>query len=119
MEEKIPDSVIAAAIVKLQAEKQSRIEEKIAKGDAVRVPPIMVGSPASVNAEKARRLAKLREAGEREIIFGFKPTDGSDATEVIVTGVPRRGRDDGLDIVATDAPTPAEVADFTIKEYDA
>ena len=120
MEEKIPKSVLAATIAKLEAEKQSRIEEKIAKGEAVRVLPIVVGSPGSVDTEKARRLAELRAGGEtREVIFGFKPADGSDASEVIVTGVPRRGRDDGLDIVATGAPTPAEVAGFTIKEYDA
>jgi hypothetical protein len=95
MEDKIPQSVLAAAIAKLEAEKQSRIEEKIAKGEAVRVPPIVVGAPGSVNAEKARMLTELREAGEtREIIFGFKPADGSDAKGVIITGVPRSGRDD-------------------------
>jgi hypothetical protein len=94
MEDKMPESVIAAAIAKLEAEKQSPIEDKIAKGEAVRVPSIVVGSPASANAEKARRLAELRAAGEtREVIFGFKPADGSDAREVIVTGVPRAGRD--------------------------
>jgi hypothetical protein len=114
----MPKSVLAAAIAKLEAEKQSRIEEKIAKGEAVRVPPIVVGSPGSVNAEKARRLAELRGAGEtREVIFGFRPIDGSGAIEVIVTGVPRRGRD--VDIPATEAPKPVKVADFTIKDYDA
>ena len=106
MEDKIPESVLAAAIAKLEAEKQSRIEEKIAKGEAVRVPPIVVGAPSSVNAEKARRRAELRAAGEtREVIFGFKPADRSNVIEVIVTGVPRKGRDDGVDIPATDAPS--------------
>jgi hypothetical protein len=76
----------------------------------VLVPPIVVGSPGSADAEKARRLAELRATGEaREVIFGFKPADGSDAIEVIVTGVARKGRDDGVDIPATEPP----------KEYDA
>ena len=61
------------------------------------MPPIVVGAPGSVNAEKARRLAELRAAGEtREVIFGFKTADDSDVVEVIVTGVPRVGRDEAF-----------------------
>jgi hypothetical protein len=86
---------LRAVLEQLEIERQRRIDERVEKGEAVRVPPIVVGVPSSVAAEKARRLAELRAAGEtREVIFGLKPDDGSYATEVIVTGVPRRGRDD-------------------------
>jgi hypothetical protein len=57
------------------------------------VPPITVGlnDATSIAAAKARRLAELREAGEtREVHFGVSPDD---SLAVIVTGVPRTGRD--------------------------
>jgi hypothetical protein len=82
---------ISAAIEQLEAERERRIEEKIEKGEAVPVPPVVVGAPISVDAAIARRLAELRAAGEgRKIIFGLKPGD----PQAIVTGVPRTGRDD-------------------------
>jgi len=85
----------AAALEQLEEEKRRRIDEKIAKGDAVRVPPVVVGGTGCVGAEKARTQAELRAVGEtREVIFGFKPDDGSEVIDVIVTGVPRAGRDD-------------------------
>jgi hypothetical protein len=96
---------LQAALEQLETERQRRIDERVEKGEAIRVPSIVVGAAGSVNAEKARRLAELREAGEtREIIFGFKHADGSDAIEVIVTGVPRRGRDDGADYPRNGGP---------------
>jgi hypothetical protein len=87
------ESIRAAAIERLTAHKERLIAEKIEKGLAVVVSPLVVGFPACEGAEKARRQAELRAAGEtREVIFGGV---GSDAVEVILTGVPRAGRDDG------------------------
>jgi hypothetical protein len=87
------ESIRAAAIERLTAHKERLIAEKIEKGLAVVVSPLVVGFPGCEGAEKARRQAELRAAGEtREVIFGGV---GSDAVEVIFTGVPRAGRDDG------------------------
>jgi GTP cyclohydrolase III len=78
---------IEAAIARLEAEKQRRIDAKVEKGEAIRVPLYVgVGEPekaaAAVENAKAQRLAKLREAGEtREVHF--------DEPMVIITGVPR------------------------------
>src|SRR5262249_49109941 len=71
------------------------VNEKIEKGEAIRLLPVIVGHPCSAEAEKQRRIAALRAAGEtREIIFGEQPTeDGSAPIGAIVTGVPRPGRD--------------------------
>jgi hypothetical protein len=85
---------LAAALEQLETERRRRIDERVEKGEAVRVPPIVVGAPGSVATKKARRLAELRATGEtREVIFGGV---GSDAVEVIITGVPRAGCDDGV-----------------------
>jgi hypothetical protein len=86
----------AAALEQLEEEKRRRIDEKIAKGEAVRVPSpvVVVGveqlTDALIERAKEDKLAELRAAGEkREVYFeADKPT-------VIVTGVPRTGRDDG------------------------
>jgi hypothetical protein len=80
----------AAALERLEAEKNRRIEDKIQSGAAVRVPlPIVAGAPEFADADKARKLKleQLRRNGEaREVFFD----------EVrIITGVPRAGRDDG------------------------
>jgi hypothetical protein len=87
---------LEAALEQLEAEKQRRIDEKVEKGEAVRVPSpvVVVGveqpTDALIERAKADKLAELRAAGEkREIYFDAdKPT-------VIVTGVTRAGRDDG------------------------
>jgi hypothetical protein len=87
-------AIAAAAIERLEAERQRRIEKKVASGSAVRVPLcVVVGDPEQVAAEiesaRARKPAELRKAGEtREIIF--------DEPMVINTGVPR-GADFGKD----------------------
>jgi hypothetical protein len=79
--------IAAAAIERLEAEKQRRIDEKVAKGEAVRVPlSLVIHDPEQVEAEiesaKASKLAELRKAGEtREIVF--------DPPLTISTGVPR------------------------------
>src|SRR5262249_16969728 len=94
MEDKMRESVIAAAIAKLEAEMQRRIDEKIAKGEAIRVPAlsVVVGTPdaadAAIEDTRARMQAADREAGRkvREVYF--------EEPAVIITGVPRSGRDD-------------------------
>jgi hypothetical protein len=84
---------LQAALEQLESEQRRRIDERIAKGEAVRVPPVVVGVPGAIDAERARRLAELHAAGEtREIVFGHKADDGS-VVDVIVTGVPRAARD--------------------------
>jgi hypothetical protein len=69
--------------------------------------PIVVGVRGAVDAERARRLAELRTAGEtREIVFGHKADDGS-VVGVIVTGVPRTGTDDGYEIPTSKISHPS------------
>jgi hypothetical protein len=74
--------ITAAAIERLEAEKQRRLDEKVARGEAVLVPlPVTVVGVASDEqiaakreAVKAREIARLRKAGEaREIIFDESP----------------------------------------------
>jgi hypothetical protein len=83
------DKIVAAAIERLEAEKQLRIDEKVAKGEAVRVqiypvlddPEEFGAESEQIESAKADKLAELRAAGEtREIIF---------YVEAISTGVPR------------------------------
>jgi hypothetical protein len=81
------DKIAAAAIERLEAERQRRFEERIAQGKAIRVPLcVVVEDPgqeaAEVESAEADKLAELRKAGEtREVIF--------DEPMVIITGVPR------------------------------
>src|SRR2546429_1390980 len=78
------------AIERLEAERQRRIEEKIERGEAVRAEwPIVVGVPDP----KKDYDAVCRDADGREV-YPAEPYS------VIVTGVPRRGRDD----IPIDAP---------------
>jgi hypothetical protein len=82
---------LAAALESLESEKQRRIEQKIESGKAVRVHPIVVGAPESIDTERSRRLAEM--SGEtREIIFGNKADEG-ESIAAIITGVPRADRD--------------------------
>jgi hypothetical protein len=77
----------AAALERLKAERARRINEKIEKGEAVRMPVLIVGACESIAAARARTLAAMRAAGEKREIF---PADGRDP---IITGVPRPGRE--------------------------
>jgi hypothetical protein len=77
------ESLLRASIEKLTAEKRRRIEEKIAKGLAVRRGPIVVGVP---DPEVDYSAVYLDDKG-REVY----PPEGS---AVIVTGVPRTGPDE-------------------------
>src|SRR5262249_49420376 len=85
---------IKPALEQVEAEKRHRLNEKIARGEAVRVPPIVVGHACRAGSEKARRIAALRAAGEkREVIFEDLTEDGSVPISGIATGVPRAARD--------------------------
>jgi hypothetical protein len=83
---------VIAAIERLEAEQRRRTDEKVERGEAVREPLVAgCGGPEDaadvLELAKTSRTAELRAAGEkREIIF--------DPIEVMVTGVPRPGRDD-------------------------
>ena|SRR5262249_21326832 len=78
-----------AALVRLERERERRINEKVETGAAVRLPLLIVaGTSASVDAGSARKrkLDELRRGGEVREIFFDEVT--------IITGVPRPGRDD-------------------------
>ena len=82
---------LEAALAQLEAEKQRRIDEKVDKGEAVRVKlDVVVGTEDEVDAavERAwqRKLAELREAGDTRKIYL------SEDDRVIITGVPRANR---------------------------
>jgi hypothetical protein len=99
---------LAAALAELEAEKARRIEQKIESGKAVRVQPIVVGAPGSIEAERSRRLAEM--SGEtREIIFE-NGTEEGEPIECIVTGVPRAERDPDV------TPAPASVPPKTERQ---
>jgi hypothetical protein len=78
---------LKAAFEVLNAQRDRRIDERVAKGEAVRVPlSLVVHDPGQVAAEvesaKADKIAELRSAGEaREVVW--------DEPMVIITGVPR------------------------------
>jgi hypothetical protein len=81
------------ALEQLEAEHSRRIDEKVEKGIAIRVPlPMAVvgvpeGAAAAAESAQAVRLAELKAGGEtRELYF-------EDGIAVIITGVPRAGRD--------------------------
>lgn len=75
------------AIERLEAERQRRIDAKIERGDAIRAErPIVVGVP---DPEKDYA-AVYRDAEGREV-YPAEPF------AVIVTGVPRTGRDDDVE----------------------
>jgi hypothetical protein len=75
-----------AALERLEAERARRISEKIEKGEAVRMRTLIVGSPESIDAVRARTVAAMRAAGEKREVFYGDPA-------VIITGVPRPGRE--------------------------
>jgi hypothetical protein len=88
----------AAALERLEAEKDRRVTEKLERGEAVRGPVVVVGAEASIDAERERLVARLRATGEvREIVFPQFERDERgelrEAISVIITGVRRAARD--------------------------
>jgi len=88
---------IKLALEQAEAERRRRLNERIQKGEAIRLPPVIVAYPCRAEAEKQRRIAASRAAGEtREVTFEEEPTEyGLVVPSVIVTGVPRPDRDGG------------------------
>lgn len=91
---KLPPEKLDALMEELEAERQRRIDQKVEKGEAIRAPAlsVIVGTLDAANAAientRARMQAADREAGRkvREVYF--------EEPAVLVTGVPRPGRDD-------------------------
>jgi len=79
----------AELLARLEAERETRIAEKIAAGEIVSVPLyIVAGSEASARAQeeraKADKLAELRATGDqREVVFS--------PVELVITGVVQHG----------------------------
>jgi hypothetical protein len=80
------------AIERLEAEHKRRIDEKIERGEAIRVPAlsVVVGVPDEADGAledmKARMLAADRQAGGKATEVYFEEP------AVLITGVPRAGR---------------------------
>jgi hypothetical protein len=74
---------------RLEEERERRILEKVAAGQAVFIPPIVVGvEPADPVTEGHR------DANGHELYYGTVRHDGTvDRISTIITGVPRSGRD--------------------------
>jgi hypothetical protein len=92
-------------IEQLKAEQKRRLDEKVANGEVALVTfdwPVVVGCPESADAAieqaKAQKIVELRAAGDqRPVHFEWPsfvpPGQEPDPISVIVTGVPRAGRD--------------------------
>jgi len=76
-----------AVLEQLEIERERRIDEKVEKGTAIRVPlNIVVGTEDAVAAAtESARARKLAELGDKKQVF-FEET-------VLITGVRRMGRD--------------------------
>jgi hypothetical protein len=87
MDDTDPDKLDAVRM-RLEAERESRLAEKVAAGEIVKVPLFIVvgtasAADAAVEQVKADKLKELRDAGEtREVVF---------ATTIVVTGVCKHG----------------------------
>ena len=96
---------IKAGREQLEIELQQRRAARVQAGEAVAVDAVAVvgvreAADAAVKALKAKKLAEMKEAGDaRELLFVGQRTKEDEPvydTEplVIITGVPRAGRDD-------------------------
>jgi len=74
---------------RLEEERERRILEKVAAGQAVFIPPLVVGVEPDAPVTEGQR-----DASGREMYYGTVKRDGAvDRTDTIITGVPRAGRD--------------------------
>jgi hypothetical protein len=77
------------ALTRLEEEKERRILERVAAGQAVFVGPIICGVERDEPVTEGQR-----DASGREMYYGTVKRDGTvDRTDTIITGVPRAGRD--------------------------
>src|SRR5215471_18315171 len=82
----LTDEQQRALLEELEAEKRRRIEAKIESGKAVLMPPIVVGAPQSES--------RTKDDLGREVYHGRRTKEGAiEHLDMIVTGVPRAGRD--------------------------
>ena len=82
----LTDEQRRALLEELEAEKRRRIEAKIESGKAVLMPPIVVGAPQSES--------RTKDDLGREVYHGRRTKEGAiEHLDMIVTGVPRAGRD--------------------------
>jgi hypothetical protein len=101
----VKPETLRALLEEYEAEAKRRLEDKIAKGDFVAGPFIVVGHPDCIERAKAAAITALRQRGEqREIVWG-----ASDVPDIFVTGVPRPNRDEGVD------PWPVSIPENTFK----
>jgi hypothetical protein len=83
---------LEATLEQLEAERRRRIDEKIERGEAIRVPAlsVVVGVPDEADGAledmRARMLAADRQAGGKATEVYFEEP------AVLITGVPRAGR---------------------------
>ena len=74
---------------RLEEERERRILEKVAAGQAVFIPPIVVGVEPDAPVTEGHR-----DASGRELYYGTVKQDGTvERITTIITGVPRSGRD--------------------------
>jgi hypothetical protein len=86
--DELTPAAMRALVAELEREANRRREDKIAKGEFAHGPLIVAGHERSAQRLQDQITADMRAAGEkREIIFD----------EVIITGVPRPGRDAGIE----------------------
>src|SRR6516165_3838445 len=77
------------ALERLEEEKERRILEKVTAGQAVFIPPIVVGVEPSEPVTEGHR-----DANGLELYYGTAMRDGAiNRITTIITGVPRAGRD--------------------------
>src|SRR5262249_33168007 len=79
---------LSAALEQLEAERNRRIDEKVAQGKAVYGDAVVVGYSGAYTANEVRRDAQGREIYPR-------PLENGERISMVITGVPRAGRDDG------------------------
>jgi hypothetical protein len=86
--DQLTPEAMRALIAELEAEATRRREERIAKGEVAHGPLVVAGHERSAARMQDQIICDMRAKGEkREIVFD----------DVIITGVPRPGRDEGID----------------------
>ena len=80
---------LSAALQQLEAERNRRIDERVAQGKAVYGDPIVVGWAGAAGVTN-----EVRRDGQGREIYP-RPNEDGERIGIIITGVPRAGRDDG------------------------
>src|SRR5262245_19123935 len=81
---------VRAQLEAVEAAERQRIVDKIERGEAALVPPVVIGGAPT---ETTHAVAK--DSAGREVFSGFRTEDGRiELVSLIATGVGRAGRDD-------------------------